>query len=148
MSAFDTRDITQSAEYQQELGIQKTFMARVYSWMTIGLLLTALAALAVGSNPALVKPSSPPAGSGQFLAAQVVIALGFQAGQPHHSRSRLRGPLPALLRPDGLLLVRPALRLHRRIRCHHPLHHRRHVRGHERVRLRHQAAASAVWAVS
>lgn len=39
-------NIFQAAEYQQELAAQRTFMARVYGWMTIGLLVTALLALA------------------------------------------------------------------------------------------------------
>lgn len=39
-------NLFQTAEYQQELAAQRTFMARVYGWMTIGLLVTALLALA------------------------------------------------------------------------------------------------------
>ena len=48
-----TFDITQSAEFQQELAVQRTFMARVYGWMTIGMLITALGALAVASSKEL-----------------------------------------------------------------------------------------------
>jgi FtsH-binding integral membrane protein len=54
MSNYDVSNITRSEEYQQELAIQKTFMARVYGWMTVGLLTTALTSLAVASNKALI----------------------------------------------------------------------------------------------
>ena len=45
----DYASIEQTAEFRQELAAQRTFMARVYSWMTIGLLVTALTALAINS---------------------------------------------------------------------------------------------------
>ncbi len=47
MSNFDVQSILHSAEYRQELAAQRTFMARVYGWMSIGLLVTALVALAL-----------------------------------------------------------------------------------------------------
>jgi FtsH-binding integral membrane protein len=43
----DYPSIINSAEYQQELAAQRTFMARVYGWMTIGLLVTSLTALVI-----------------------------------------------------------------------------------------------------
>jgi FtsH-binding integral membrane protein len=45
MSNYDVNSILQSPAYQQELAAQRTFMARVFGWMTIGLLTTALISL-------------------------------------------------------------------------------------------------------
>jgi FtsH-binding integral membrane protein len=45
MSNYDVNSILQSPAYQQELAAQRTFMARVFGWMTIGLLTTALSSL-------------------------------------------------------------------------------------------------------
>src|SRR4051812_1963560 len=45
MSNENIRSILDSSEYREELAAQRTFMARVYGWMTIGLLTTALIAL-------------------------------------------------------------------------------------------------------
>ena len=47
MSNYDVNSILQSPAYREELAAQRTFMARVYGWMTIGLLATALVALAI-----------------------------------------------------------------------------------------------------
>jgi FtsH-binding integral membrane protein len=55
MSSFDTGNIYQSAEFQQELAIQRTFMSRVYGWMTLGLLVTAFVALAITSSKTLIS---------------------------------------------------------------------------------------------
>jgi FtsH-binding integral membrane protein len=48
MTNFDVQSITQSPAYQEELAAQRTFMARVFGWMTVGLLITAL--IAVGMD--------------------------------------------------------------------------------------------------
>jgi FtsH-binding integral membrane protein len=55
MTNFDPQTVYQSAEYQQELTAQRTFMSRVYGWMTIGLLVTALTSLFVASDRTLIK---------------------------------------------------------------------------------------------
>ena len=47
MSNYDVNSILQSPAYQQELAAQRTFMARVFGWMTIGLLTTALIAMGI-----------------------------------------------------------------------------------------------------
>jgi uncharacterized protein len=77
MSNYDAQSILGSAEYQQELAAQRTFMARVYGWMTIGLLTTALVSLVmyytVGANLVI-------AGRGPLVALLVVqfgIAMGM-----------------------------------------------------------------------
>jgi len=78
MSNYDVRDFLGSAEYKQELALQRTFMTRVYSWMTIGLLCTALTALVVSSSEALWRPLFT---SGLFwvlIIAEFGIALGFR----------------------------------------------------------------------
>jgi FtsH-binding integral membrane protein len=75
---YDDTLIYQSAEYQQELAIQRTFMARVYGWMTIGLLTTALVALAVASSPTLIKIFVMNSGMRfGLIIANIAIALGF-----------------------------------------------------------------------
>jgi FtsH-binding integral membrane protein len=53
MSNYDAESILQSPEYRQELAAQRTFMARVYGWMTIGMLATALVAMVVASSKTL-----------------------------------------------------------------------------------------------
>ncbi len=74
----DPGAIYQSAEFQQELGIQRTFMARVFGWMTIGLLVTALTALVFAGTPVLQKAifNSPGVAIG-LLVFYVIIGLGF-----------------------------------------------------------------------
>ena len=80
MSQFDAQSIVQSPEYQQELTAQRTFMARVYGWMTIGLLTTALVSLVVAfSAPAIQRALL--ANRGTFLILMLVqfgiaIAMG------------------------------------------------------------------------
>ena len=75
---MDPGAIYQSAEFQQELGIQRTFMARVFGWMTIGLLITALTALTFAGTPALQKAIfNNPAIAIGMLVFYVVIGLGF-----------------------------------------------------------------------
>ncbi len=81
MSAYDTRDITQSPEYRQELAAQRTFMARVYSWMTIGLLLTALVAMVVASNPAWIQTIFTTSLVWVIFIALTGLGFGFQMGQ-------------------------------------------------------------------
>ncbi len=53
MSSFDPATIYQSAEFQQELTAQRTFMARVFGWMTIGMLVTAVTAFALDATPTI-----------------------------------------------------------------------------------------------
>ena len=55
MSMYDSQSILQTPEYRQELVAQRTFMARVYGWMTIGLMATALTSLVIASSTDLVK---------------------------------------------------------------------------------------------
>jgi uncharacterized protein len=70
MSNVDPTLIYQSAEFQQELAIQRTFMARVYSWMTLGLLATALTALVITSSQDLINIfiANPPMRIGLIIA--------------------------------------------------------------------------------
>lgn len=68
----DYLSIADSAEYKQELAAQRTFMARVYSWMTIGLLVTAGTALVISMSE-LQKMLA--ASRGVFIAI-VVAQLG------------------------------------------------------------------------
>jgi FtsH-binding integral membrane protein len=78
MSNYDVRDFLGSAEYQQELALQRTFMTRVYGWMTIGLLTTALTALVVSSSEAMIKALFT---SGLFwvlIIAELGIAFTFR----------------------------------------------------------------------
>ncbi|HUO10661.1 MAG TPA: Bax inhibitor-1/YccA family protein [Phycisphaerae bacterium] len=78
MTNFDPQAITQSAEFQEELAIQRTFMARVFGWMTIGLLVTALTALAFAEVPALHNAvfNNPGVAIG-LLITYFVVGLGF-----------------------------------------------------------------------
>jgi FtsH-binding integral membrane protein len=78
MTAYDSDNtLAYSAAFQQELAVQRTFMARVFGWMTIGLLTTALVALGIDAfqlQKALV------ANSGVFMVllfVQLGIALGM-----------------------------------------------------------------------
>ena len=57
MTNYDPATIYQSQEFQQELAIQRTFMARVFGWMTIGLLVTAVTAFALA--PLLFEAERP-----------------------------------------------------------------------------------------
>jgi uncharacterized protein len=78
MTQFDARSIETSIEYQQELAAQRTFMARVYGWMTIGLFVTAL--IALGLN-VFMGDRVAAMGRGPFLILIIVqfgIALGMQ----------------------------------------------------------------------
>lgn len=78
MTYYDsTSDITRSPEYQAELVAQKTFMARVYAWMTIGLLITALAGLVVAGSKDLQKAFLNSGTLIVMLLVQVAIAFGF-----------------------------------------------------------------------
>lgn len=77
MSTYDATGILQSPEYRQELAVQRTFMARVYGWMTIGLLATALTALVVASSPELVKALFVSNGYIILLIAELAVALIF-----------------------------------------------------------------------
>ncbi len=76
MSNYDASDILQSPAYQAELGAQRTFMARVYGWMTLGLLATALVALAID---AFGLQRQLFANQGTFLVL-VVVQLGIAMG--------------------------------------------------------------------
>jgi uncharacterized protein len=77
MSEYDARSFIQSPEYQAELAAQRTFMARVYSWMTIGLLVTAFTALIVASSPELIKTIYTSGGFWILIIAELAIAFGF-----------------------------------------------------------------------
>jgi FtsH-binding integral membrane protein len=76
----DPGAIYQSAEFQQELSIQRTFMARVFGWMTIGLLTTAITALAFAEVPPLHNAvfNNPPVAIG-MLVTYLIVVLGFRA---------------------------------------------------------------------
>lgn len=70
-------NIFQTAEYQQELAAQRTFMGRVYGWMTIGLLITAALSLGISADPKLtisIFGTVPPIA---FVLIQLGIALAF-----------------------------------------------------------------------
>jgi FtsH-binding integral membrane protein len=83
MTNFDVDSLMQSPAYQQELGAQRTFMARVFGWMTIGLLTTALIALALST---VVTPQMFAANRGTFLILMIVqfgiaMAMGFMVNK-------------------------------------------------------------------
>ncbi len=78
MSTYDAQDILGSAEYRQELAAQRTFMARVYGWMTVGLLATALTSLVVASSPALVKAVFETGAFWVLIIVELGIAFGFR----------------------------------------------------------------------
>jgi FtsH-binding integral membrane protein len=78
MSNYDADSILRSPEYQAELAVQRTFMARVYSWMTIGLLATALTALVVASSPQLMRTIFGTGGFWILIIAELGIAFGFR----------------------------------------------------------------------
>ncbi len=67
-------DITQSPEYRQELAAQRSYMAKVYGWMTIGLLVTACVALACAMVPPIVALVN------NFIVAIVLFLLLFGIG--------------------------------------------------------------------
>jgi FtsH-binding integral membrane protein len=77
MSYYDADSLVRSPEYQAELAAQRSFMTRVYGWMTIGLLVTAFTALVVASTPELVKTIYVSGGFWILIIAELVIALGF-----------------------------------------------------------------------
>jgi FtsH-binding integral membrane protein len=79
MTNFDQSNILQSAEFQQELGIQRTFMARVYGWMTIGLLITALTALVVASDRAIAQAVLGTGLLWVLIIAQLGVVIVFSA---------------------------------------------------------------------
>ena len=79
MSNYDADSLLSSPEYQAELAAQRTFMARVYGWMTIGLLATAFTALVVASSQDLVKTIFVSGGIWILVIAELAIALGFRA---------------------------------------------------------------------
>lgn len=77
MSYYDSDNILQSPAYREELAIQRTFMARVYGWMTIGLLATALTSLVVAFSPDMIHAIF---GTGLFwvlIIAELGIAVFF-----------------------------------------------------------------------
>jgi FtsH-binding integral membrane protein len=76
MSNYDVSNITQSDAFRQELAAQRTFMARVFGWMTIGLLTTALISLgmnAMNLGKALLESQG-------ILIALVIVQLGVALG--------------------------------------------------------------------
>jgi uncharacterized protein len=78
MSFYDSESILRSPEYQAELAAQRTFMARVYSWMTIGLLATALTALVVASSKDMMRTIFGSGGYIILIIAELAIAFGFR----------------------------------------------------------------------
>lgn len=70
-------NIFDTTEYRQELAAQRTFMGRVYGWMTIGLLVTALLALAVSSNLRLAASIFGGVSPIVFILVQIGIAMAF-----------------------------------------------------------------------
>ena len=79
MSNYDADSLIRSPEYQAELAAQRTFMARVYGWMTIGLLATAFRALVVASSQDLVHTIFVSGGIWILVIAELAIAFGFRA---------------------------------------------------------------------
>jgi uncharacterized protein len=77
MSTFDSQSILSSPEYREELAAQRTFMARVYSWMTIALLATALTSLTVVLNPPLSHLLFGTGAIWVLLIAELGIGLAF-----------------------------------------------------------------------
>jgi uncharacterized protein len=77
MSNYDAESLIRSPEYQAELAAQRSFMTRVYGWMTIGLLVTAFTALVVASSPELIKTIYGSGGIWILIIAELGIALGF-----------------------------------------------------------------------
>jgi FtsH-binding integral membrane protein len=76
MSNYDVNSILQSPAYQQELAAQRTFMARVFGWMTIGLLATALISLgmdAMNLGRVLVQSQG-------LLITLLIVQLGVALG--------------------------------------------------------------------
>jgi uncharacterized protein len=78
MSFYDADSLLRSPEYQAELAAQRTFMARVYGWMTLGLLATAFTALAIASSPAMIKTIFASGGFWILIIAELAIAFSFQ----------------------------------------------------------------------
>jgi FtsH-binding integral membrane protein len=77
MSNYDAESLVRSPEYQAELAAQRTFMARVYGWMTVGLLVTAFTSLVVASSPELIQTLYVSGGIWILVIAELGIALGF-----------------------------------------------------------------------
>jgi uncharacterized protein len=78
MSYYDADSIVRSPEYQAELAAQRTFMARVYGWMTIGLLATALTALVVAASPEIMRTIFGAGGFWILVIAELGIAYTFR----------------------------------------------------------------------
>lgn len=94
MSNSDVRDFLNSAEYGQELAAQRTFMARVYGWMTVGLLTTALVALVTHAMAGALLVQSR-----GLLITLVVVQFGIAI-----ALSWLIGRIPAIV-AGGLFLL-------------------------------------------
>jgi FtsH-binding integral membrane protein len=78
MTHYDPATIYQSQEFQQELAIQRTFMARVFGWMTIGLLVTAVTAFALDSAHSVQQALLGNTGIViTLLVVQLGVALAF-----------------------------------------------------------------------
>lgn len=77
MSNYDVSDITQSDAFRQELAAQRTFMARVFGWMTIGLLTTAI--ISLGMNAMDLGRALVEQGQG-ILIALIIVQLGVALG--------------------------------------------------------------------
>ena len=78
MTNYDADSILQSTEYRQEIAAQRSFMAGVYGWMTIGLLATALTALVVASSKELTHAVFDTGAFWVLLIAEVGIAIAFR----------------------------------------------------------------------
>jgi len=73
----DYSNILQSSEFREELAAQQTFMARVYGWMTIGLLITALTALIVSETGANLTMMRSPGLFITMLLVQIGVAMAM-----------------------------------------------------------------------
>jgi uncharacterized protein len=93
MSNFDAQSVLSTPEYRQELAAQRTFMARVFGWMTIGLLVTALTALVIASSRDLTQLFVLNSGMRIGL---IVVSLGIAITLPLAIRS-IPAPLAAFL---------------------------------------------------
>ncbi len=71
-----TQDFLGSDVYRQELAAQRTFMAGVYGWMMIGLLVTAVVALVID----LAKLQNLVVGSQGAFIAIILVQLGIAVG--------------------------------------------------------------------
>lgn len=78
MTNYDADSILQSPEYRQEVAAQRSFMAGVYGWMTIGLLATALTALVVASSKELLHTVFETGAFWVLIIAELGIAFAFR----------------------------------------------------------------------